>query len=246
MPCKDVTYKIKSVGPADGLAEGEFTAYASVFGNVDSYGDVVEPGAFTKTLEDWGSRGYPIPLLWGHDTSNPDHNVGEVQKAEQDDHGLLIKGAIDLEGPKGPQVYRLVKGRRVNNMSFAYDIVDATEKDGLQYLKELALHEVSIVPLGANAETEILAVKAGQVAASLERSSAEISTPAIKSLLDVTERLSAVLERVLTGTSENASGTGSANGSTPKGEPEEPGPNPSVDSWLSVIHLTANARRTAA
>jgi HK97 family phage prohead protease len=246
MPCKDFAHQIKAVGPDDGLAEGEFLAYASVFGNVDSYGDVVEPGAFTKTLEDWESRGYPIPLLWGHDTSDPDHNVGEVRNAAQDDHGLLVKGAIDLEGPKGPQVYRLVKGRRVNNMSFAYDIVDAAEEDGHQSLKELALHEVSIVPLGANAETEILTVKAAQLTASLERTSAEIDAPAIKSLLDVTDRLSAVLERIITGTTENASGTGAANGSTPKGEPEEPSPNPSVDSWLSVIQLTENERRRTA
>lgn len=31
--------------------EGVFSGYGSVFGNVDSGGDVVEPGAFTKTLE---------------------------------------------------------------------------------------------------------------------------------------------------------------------------------------------------
>ena len=38
--------QIKAAGPDDGLKEGQFRAYASVFGNVDSYGDIVEKGAF--------------------------------------------------------------------------------------------------------------------------------------------------------------------------------------------------------
>lgn len=42
---KDLQVDVKA-GPDSGLAEGEFLAYASVFGNKDSYGDVVMPGAF--------------------------------------------------------------------------------------------------------------------------------------------------------------------------------------------------------
>ena len=56
-------FKIKAAGPDDGLDEGVFTGYASVFGNVDSYGDIVEPGAFKDTLEAWRAKGDPIPLL---------------------------------------------------------------------------------------------------------------------------------------------------------------------------------------
>lgn len=163
---KDFTVKFKT----DGLAEGEFIAYASVFGNKDSYGDVVIKGAFTNTLAEWERKGVPIPLLWGHNTGDPDYNLGEVVEATEDDRGLKVHCRLDMESPKSAQTYRLLKSGRVNQMSFAYHIVDGayiqpegddkTWRDAYYELRELDLYEVSIVPIGANQETEILAVKA--------------------------------------------------------------------------------------
>lgn len=163
MARKSIQFRVKA-GPEDGLQEGEFTAYASVFDNVDSYGDVVRKGAFAGSLAAWDASGFPIPLLFGHNMSDPDFNLGTVQ-AKEDDHGLLVKGLLDLENPKAKQTYRMLKGRRINQMSFAYDEVDAGPIDDpklgeVRELRELKLYEVSIVPLGANQETEILAVKA--------------------------------------------------------------------------------------
>ncbi|MEH6804845.1 MAG: HK97 family phage prohead protease [Rhodococcus erythropolis] len=153
-------------GPGDGLKEGQFWAYASVFGNVDSYGDVVEPGAFAKSLSDWQAKGAPIPLLFGHNMADPDFNIGHVVKAEEDAHGLKVLGQLDLESPKGQQVHRMLKGKRVGNLSFAYDVIDSeqlksTELGDYVSLKELAVHEVSIVPIGANRATSVVAVKGG-------------------------------------------------------------------------------------
>lgn len=159
MELKTVPLKVKA-GPDDGLAEGQFIGYASVFGNLDSYGDIVQPGAFAGTLEEWASKGDPIPVLWGHDMFDPFSNIGHVLDAEEDDNGLKVTAQLDLEAPKAMQVYRLLKGRRVSQMSFAYDVLDAEKKDDGNYLRELKLYEVSIVPIGANQETEILAVKA--------------------------------------------------------------------------------------
>ncbi|QDQ99319.1 HK97 family phage prohead protease [Tomitella fengzijianii] len=155
-------------GPDDGLTDGTFTAYASVFGNVDSYGDVVMPGAFADTLTEWKASGNPIPLLFGHNMSDPDYNIGAITDAVEDDHGLKITAALDLDAPKAAQVYRLLKGKRINQMSFAYDVLDAAEgtrqnTDGdpvsVFELRKLHLHEVSVVPIGANDQTEVLAVK---------------------------------------------------------------------------------------
>lgn len=163
-----VEFKLKS-GTDEELAEGVFTAYASVFGNVDSYGDVVMPGAFTKTLEEWENSGANIPILFGHVMDDPDFNIGHVVSAEQDEHGLKVVGQLDLESPKGKQVHRLLKGRRINQMSFAYDVEKTAwgEIDGEQVLElhELKLYEVSIVTVGANQATEILDVKSGRVLA---------------------------------------------------------------------------------
>lgn len=164
--------KVKAAGPDDGLEEGQFTAYASVFGNVDSFGDVVMKGAFADTLANWKTSSSEIPLLWGHNMSDPDYNIGLVAEAGEDDHGLLVTGQLDMESPKAAQVYRLLKGRRVSQMSFAYDIEDAgfgeREDEPVFELRKLKLHEVSVVPVGANQETEVLTVKSLITAASKE------------------------------------------------------------------------------
>ena len=208
MNTKSCVAKIKA-GPDAGLAEGEFIAYASVFGNKDSYGDVVQPGAFTDTLEAWKAKGSPIPLLWGHNTADPDFNLGEVAEAAEDFHGLKVHGRLDMESPKSAQVYRLLKSGRVSQMSFAYSIVEGewvepvgegkTYKDAYYSLKKLDLFEVSIVPIGANQETEILAVKAaaGALRAKagrvLSAKNEDLIRETVTQLEQATESLKAVL-----------------------------------------------------
>lgn len=161
MLTKDATIQIKA-GPADGLSEGQFVAYASVFGNVDSYGDVMVKGAFANTLADWAASGNPIPLLFGHEMNDPDYNIGYVTDSVEDATGLRVTCQLDLENPKAKQVYRLIKGRRVDQMSFAYDVIRSVENYGeaeFNEILEVKLYEVSVVTVGANQLTEILAVK---------------------------------------------------------------------------------------
>lgn len=169
---KIVSIRLKAAGTSEDGKVGKFTGYASVFGNVDSYGDRVVKGAFEETLTEWAEKteksGLVIPLLYGHDMQDPNNNIGHV-KAEEDDHGLKVEGEIDLEGGNGPQVYRLIKGGRLGQMSFAYDIIEGKKIDAdsdeqissnhLLDLLKLKLYEVSLVPIGANQETELLEVK---------------------------------------------------------------------------------------
>lgn len=176
MLLKNAQVRLKA-GPDDGLKEGQFEAYASVFGNKDSYGDVVIPGAFAESLKNWDDSGAKIPLLFGHNMSDPDFNLGHVEDAKEDDHGLLTLNQLDLENPKSQQTYRLIKGRRINQMSFAYDVLEGgwaerqkagstSDTDTEEYfeLRKLKLYEVSVVPIGANQETEITAFKAAELA----------------------------------------------------------------------------------
>lgn len=162
MLTKNAAVQLKA-GPEDGLAEGQFVAYASVFGNVDSYGDVVVKGAFASDLARWEKSGNAIPLLFGHNMTDPDYNIGHVVSAQEDSVGLKVTAQLDLENPKAKQVYRLLKGRRIDQMSFAYDVITGSpaQKDGedVYEIRELKLYEVSVVTVGANQETEILAVK---------------------------------------------------------------------------------------
>src|SRR6476661_5945307 len=68
---------------ADGA--GTFEALVSVFGTKDSYGEVVMPGAFTRTLEEWAAKGDPIPVYWSHRLDDPDYNIGHVIEAAETD-----------------------------------------------------------------------------------------------------------------------------------------------------------------
>lgn len=163
---------------------GEFEAVVSVFDNVDSWGDVVVPGAFAETIAQWKASPDTLPVLWSHRMDDPGFNIGAVLDIKElgpgDDSlpewvdlfvkehgGLWVKGLIDTgpdASPTARQAYRLLKERRVTQFSYAYDVIDAgwSTKDGEDAweLRKLKLYEVSPTQIGANELTELLAAKA--------------------------------------------------------------------------------------
>ena len=201
-------------GPDAGLKDGQFEAYASVFGNVDSYGDVVVQGAFADSLEEWDASALALPVLWGHNMQDPDYNIGHVVEAVEDEHGLKVRAELDLESPKAAQVYRLLKAGRVSQMSFAFDVLDAAmaERDGddVYELRKLKLYEVSVVPIGANQETEVLAVKgmAEQMTAAV-RDGRELPTKTIDALRGVRDAIDQAIS--LADPPEKSDGTAGGN-----------------------------------
>lgn len=239
------SFKIRVKQDADsGLADGEFVGYASVFGNRDSYGEVVARGAFAESLAEWKESGLPIPVLWGHNMADPDFNIGEVLSAEEDERGLKVHVRIDMESPKGPQVYRLLKGGRVSQMSFAFDVLDGAESevDGewAYELRRLKLYEVSVVPIGANPDTEILAVKAA-AGAMLARAGTAMSAKSAETLRGVHEQLGqahSLIGDLLAGSEgqkdqDQASGEEPPTG-TPKASPDPATPSPSASLALTM------------
>lgn len=166
MQIKSVPLRGVKAGPDDGLKEGEFIVYPSTFTKTpDSYGDIVAPGAFLDDLAEWKESGNVIPGLFGHRLDDPDFYVASATDYGEDEHGWWVKGEFDLESPRGPQVYRLVKGRRLNQLSFAFDVLDSGPvelEDGTKAneLRKLKVYEFSFVPIGANQDTSVVAVKA--------------------------------------------------------------------------------------
>lgn len=152
-------------GTADGLAEGEFLAYPSTFTRTpDSYGDVVAKGAFAGTIHAWKESGNVLPGLFGHRLDDPDFYVASASDMDEDDHGWWVRGRFDLDTPKGAQVYRLVKDKRLAQLSFAYDVIEqakVTLADGTKAneLREVKVYEFSFVPVGANQDTAVVGVK---------------------------------------------------------------------------------------
>lgn len=164
-------FKAQTTTTDTGLSEGQFKALVSVFGNTDTYGDVVMPGAFTKSLKTWEDRGAQIPVIWSHDWQDPFSHVGTTVKAVETERGLEIIGEIPPEeqeaNPKAAQIYRLLKSGRVSQFSFAYDVVESSwgERDGREVyeLKELDLIEVGPCLIGVNQETELLGIKSDAI-----------------------------------------------------------------------------------
>ena len=244
MKIKQTTVTVKA-GPEDGLKEGEFLVYPSTFTKTpDSYGDVVLPGAFTETIAEWKASGNVLPGLYGHRLDDPDYFVAGAIDMGEDDHGWWVKGAFDMESPKGPQVYRLVKGKRISQLSFAYDVLEGgsvtdEEAGDIYELRKLKVYEFSFVPIGANQDTSIVAVKAlaDEISAGVKAGRA-ISAKNEATLREAADEISAAAASiksvlaVIDGENddqEKASGQAVAKGEEPvKAKPEEPSVNPSA------------------
>lgn len=160
-----------------GTDEGVFEAVVSVFDNKDYGGDIVRPGAFTKSLEHWSTADAPIPVYWSHRLDDPTMNIGEVIDAEEltpgakampawvnewvkEHGGLYIKAKLDDFG-MAQQVRHLMKQRRVKQFSFTYDVInEQRSKDNTaNELLDVFLHEVGPTPLGMNPLTELISAK---------------------------------------------------------------------------------------
>lgn len=142
---------------------GTFTAYASVFDNVDHVGDRMLRGAFRKTLTEWRKTGDPIPVILSHQHDDPSSIIGEAdpRAVYEDDRGLVVQGQLDLENDKARQVHRLMKKRLLKGWSFGYTTPPGGQKrvNGANEINEVNLIEVGPTLKGANAEALLQAVK---------------------------------------------------------------------------------------
>lgn len=233
-------------GPEDGLQEGEFLVYPSTFTKTpDSYGDIVAPGAFLKSIDTWKNSGDTLPGLFGHRMDDPDFYVAGALDMGEDSHGWWVKGFFDLESPKGAHVYRLVKGRRLNQLSFAYDVIDAAGvelENGVRAyeLRELKVYEFSFVPVGANQDTSVVAVKAiADLLGADLKAGRVLSSKNETELRDAHEAIGRVLSALdSTSDEEKASGNGPSQKDSDDHASDEASQTPSVDtSALELLSL---------
>lgn len=165
----DIRIKSAALDIADegGIVEG----YAATFDREpDSYGDVIAPGAFAETVESWNAKmaeGIYVPLLYGHNTSDPEYNIGRITEIREDERGLWVHGELDAENEKGQYVRKLAREGRLYQFSFAYAVRDYGEAeldDGrrVNELRDLDLYEVSLVQIPANQHAVITGIKSGR------------------------------------------------------------------------------------
>jgi uncharacterized protein len=150
----DRPFEVKAVDDA-----GIFTGYGSVFGNVDSYQEIVAPGAFAESLAAWKDVGKLPPVLWQHRSGEP---VGPYLELREDSHGLWAKGQLLVDDVvRAKEARALMKAKAVNGLSIGFVTrEDSYDKvTGIRTLKKIDLWEISIVTFPANPSAQISNVK---------------------------------------------------------------------------------------
>jgi HK97 family phage prohead protease len=138
---------------------GEFTGYGAVFGNRDSYGDVIVKGAFKNFLAT--NEASKVKLLWQHETDKP---IGVYLSLSEDENGLVAKGKLLInEVAQAREAYALLKAGAISGLSIGYSInPDGARmgQDGIYYLSDLKIWEISIVTFPANPLANVDSIKA--------------------------------------------------------------------------------------
>jgi HK97 family phage prohead protease len=145
MQFKNVAFAVKEV------TGRTVTGYAATW-DEDQGGDVILPGAFTKTLQERGNR---VKVLWQHY-----HPIGKPTLMREDDKGLYAEYTIS-ETPQGNEALTLIKDGVIDTMSIGYEAVksDRPDMNGPRFLREVKLFEFSPVTFAMNDAAVITGVK---------------------------------------------------------------------------------------
>ncbi|MEX0305187.1 MAG: HK97 family phage prohead protease [Leisingera sp.] len=117
--------------------------YASLFGQADQSGDVVERGAYAASLKALKLHGRTVKMLWQHDPAQP---IGVWDEVREDKRGLYVKGRILTATPKGAEAAALIEAGAIDGLSIGYRTVKSKRsQDGCRHLTQVELWEVSLV-----------------------------------------------------------------------------------------------------
>jgi len=139
----------------DGGAGG-FTGYGSVFGELDSEGDIVAKGAYAQTLAQFVERGF---IAWGHAWDNP---VATVKAAHEDGRGLFLEAEFHSDAQsqiaRTRTAERLARGKFMG-LSIGYLPLEFDRTEKGRVLTRIELFETSLVTVPALASAGVLAAK---------------------------------------------------------------------------------------
>lgn len=132
------------------------------FGNIDSDRDLLVKGCFAKSINDRGpdsATNRKIAFLWQHDIKDP---IGKILKIEErEDGAYAIIRLSDFDAvPNAKRAYSQLMDEVLNQFSFGFEYVwdkmEYDEEKDAFIIFEVKLHEISIVTMGANEETEFI------------------------------------------------------------------------------------------
>lgn len=152
---------------------GEFSGYGAVFGNIDSHGDVISPGAFGETLAEWGGKGRLPSMKLMHGTmlnpfSGSDLPIGKWKSMREDSRGLFVEGKLSgLDTDFGRRIHSLMLDGALDGLSIGYKAKRFSRPPAGSAAKRIldAIHlgEISLVDDPSNARSRITAVKAADI-----------------------------------------------------------------------------------
>lgn len=150
MEKKNFKFEIKDVNQDEGTFEGIASAFRKT---PDKVKDIITPGAFKKTV----TENPMVPGLYMHDINQPVSTMSLTETPQ----GLWVKGQIVKGIQKAEETLLLMKAGVIKTMSIGYDAIQKEFKDGIRYLKEVKVYEVSVVvgDLAADDQAIITAVK---------------------------------------------------------------------------------------
>ena len=182
---KSVELKADEVGKVAGF----FSTYDK---EPDSYGDIIEPGAFTETIEKRKATGHPFPLCFNHDF---DKVIGTVDKIDDKDVGPYIEATF-LDTEKAQEVRTMLKSGAIYQFSFAYDVLqrrDPTEEEKaagiMNVLQKIELFEVSIVTVPANQHAVVTEVKSVEPETKQGKRNSRKDADVINQIIDLAKSL---------------------------------------------------------
>lgn len=147
---------------------GTFAGYGAVFGNRDSYGDVIERGAFKRTLREWEDRGKYPPMLLQHGGLGLNASdllpIGKWTAMEENTRGLKVEGRLfGLESERGRLIHEGLREGALDGLSIGYrvrkDRRGTKPNEPTRTLEDVELVEVSLVTFPANERARVSAVK---------------------------------------------------------------------------------------
>lgn len=193
------------------LENRTFMGYASTFGNVDEVGDIIERGAFKKSIKERGPNGSnQIKVLWQHNEP-----LGIPLKMYEDENGLYVEGKVS-KTRLGDEALELMKDGVVDKMSIGFSIpkgkMEWDDKTGVRKIKEVKLFEFSPVTFPANEQASITGMKSLEGKLALLQDGVELNPEELAELKALYQRLDALLKSEPQSTHET---------SEPQADPEE-------------------------
>jgi len=165
---------------------GTFSGYLSVFDVIDSYREVVAPGAFRSTLSKWTEKGRLPPLLWQHRSGEP---LGPFTRMEEDKRGLYFEAQLLVNDiARAREAYALLKNKVIGGMSIGFSInPDGEEYDsraGVVVLRDIDLWEGSLATFPANEAAQVSDVKGREFIERIRASTERGNLPTIRDFED--------------------------------------------------------------